>query len=234
MEEKMKTRMEYIKELRKKFLIVLIPSVFIFVLLFLNSQTIITNLMNYYNISSVSLSPSESISVSMNLALAGSLLFFVPFIIIQLVNFSKDIIPKKAYRGIYMKGMFGFVLATTGFIFGITYLGGIVIDGLMLYNIGTPLWSISSVLKTTFLFGLGIATSLQMIWFIPVLNSTDIINKNSLKKARPFIIVGLIIASALITPPDVLSQMIMFVPLYGSFETGLLFSRNKSEQEVTK
>ena len=46
-----------------------------------------------------------------------------------------------------------------------------------------------------------------------------------LVKARPFIIVGAFVLAAIFTPPDVLSQLLLAIPLVVLFEVGLLCVR---------
>ncbi|QLK88015.1 Sec-independent protein translocase subunit TatC [Arsenophonus endosymbiont of Aphis craccivora] len=54
---------------------------------------------------------------------------------------------------------------------------------------------------------------------------TGVITPNSLKRKRPYIIVGAFIVGMFLTPPDVFSQTILAVTMYLLFELGLLLSR---------
>lgn len=209
---------------------VVIPSIIIFVVVFTQIGGLLSTLLNYYNIPVVSLSPSESIEAMMNLSLAAALLFFIPAFVYQMFSFSKELIPQKTYKGVLMRSLFGFVLTFGGFFVGITYFGKLVLNGLMTYNIGVPMWSLATVLKLTCLLGVGLAISMQMTWFIPVITKSELIKKKDIKKLRPFLIVGIMIISALVTPPDVYSMFLMMIPLYGSFEVGLLFSKRTQEE----
>jgi sec-independent protein translocase protein TatC len=47
----------------------------------------------------------------------------------------------------------------------------------------------------------------------------------SLKKSRPYIIVGAFVVSAVVTPPDALSQILLAVPMCLLFEVGLIAAR---------
>lgn len=47
---------------------------------------------------------------------------------------------------------------------------------------------------------------------------------------RPYIIVGAFIVGMLLTPPDVLSQVLLALPMWGLFEVGLLFAKRLSKQ----
>jgi sec-independent protein translocase protein TatC len=42
---------------------------------------------------------------------------------------------------------------------------------------------------------------------------------------RPYVIVGAFVISAFLTPPDVISQTLLAVPMWLLFELGLIFAR---------
>lgn len=76
------------------------------------------------------------------------------------------------------------------------------------------------VLKLFFAFGLAfeipIATVL-LVW-------TGATNVENLRKKRPYIIVGCFVVGMLLTPPDVISQLLLALPMWVLFEAGILFS----------
>ncbi len=86
------------------------------------------------------------------------------------------------------------------------------------------------VLKLFFAFGLAfeipIATIL-LVW-------TGATSVESLKKKRPYIIVGCFVMGMLLTPPDVISQILLAIPMWLLYEFGILFSqiieRRKKQQ----
>ena len=66
-----------------------------------------------------------------------------------------------------------------------------------------------------------------------VLVKFDITTPQQLAKKRPFVIVGAFIVGMLLTPPDVVSQILLAIPVWLLFELGLLLSRvmvNSSEE----
>lgn len=77
------------------------------------------------------------------------------------------------------------------------------------------------VLKLFFAFGLAfevpIAT-LLLIW-------TGVSSRESLLQKRPYVIVGAFVIGMLLTPPDVISQTLLAVPIWLLFELGLLVAR---------
>jgi len=46
-----------------------------------------------------------------------------------------------------------------------------------------------------------------------------------LKQARPYVIVGAFIVAAIFTPPDVLSQLLLAIPLCVLYELGIFLAR---------
>lgn len=66
-----------------------------------------------------------------------------------------------------------------------------------------------------FIFEIPIATVL-LVW-------SGITSVEALRKKRPYVIVGCFVVGALLSPPDVLSQTLMALPMWLLFEAGLLF-----------
>ena len=52
-----------------------------------------------------------------------------------------------------------------------------------------------------------------------------VVSLEKLKSMRPYVIVGAFIIGAIFTPPDVISQCLLAIPLWLLFELGLLLAR---------
>ena len=82
------------------------------------------------------------------------------------------------------------------------------------------------VLKLFFAFGIAfeipIATVL-LVW-------TGAASVESLTSKRPYIVVGCFVVGMLLTPPDVISQILLAFPMWVLFEIGILFSRTLERQ----
>ncbi|MGH8689292.1 MAG: twin-arginine translocase subunit TatC, partial [Burkholderiales bacterium] len=52
-----------------------------------------------------------------------------------------------------------------------------------------------------------------------------VVSVDKLKDARPYVVVGAFIVAAVITPPDVLSQLMLAIPMCLLYEAGLFFAR---------
>lgn len=77
------------------------------------------------------------------------------------------------------------------------------------------------ILKIFFAFG--IAFEIPIATFLMVL--TGITTVKSLGEKRPYIFLGCFVVGMLVTPPDVISQTVLALPMYLLFEIGVLFSR---------
>lgn len=77
------------------------------------------------------------------------------------------------------------------------------------------------VLKLFFAFGIAFEipiAAILMIW-------AGITTADNLAKKRPYIIVGCFIFGMLLTPPDIISQSLLAVPMWILFEFGVFFGR---------
>lgn len=80
---------------------------------------------------------------------------------------------------------------------------------------------LSFVLSTFMAFGL----TFQVPVIVIVLVRVGIVRIETLREWRPYVIVGAFVLGAIFTPPDVLSQIMLAVPLWLLFELGLLLAR---------
>jgi sec-independent protein translocase protein TatC len=60
---------------------------------------------------------------------------------------------------------------------------------------------------------------------VVVLVRMSIVPLAKLKEIRPYVIVGAFVISAVVTPPDVLSQLLLAIPMCLLYELGLLIAR---------
>lgn len=87
------------------------------------------------------------------------------------------------------------------------------------------------VLKLFFAFGLAFEIPIAVVISI----WAGITTPEGLIKKRPYIIVGCFVFAMLLTPPDVISQALLAVPMWALFEVGVFFGRliqrEKTEQD---
>ncbi len=91
------------------------------------------------------------------------------------------------------------------------------------------------VLKIFIAFG--VAFEVPIITFVLV--KLGITSAQQLAAKRPYVIVGAFVIGMLLTPPDVISQFLLAIPVWLLFELGLVFSRvminnNKSDETAVQ
>ncbi|SDJ18127.1 twin-arginine translocase subunit TatC [Billgrantia gudaonensis] len=77
------------------------------------------------------------------------------------------------------------------------------------------------VLKLFFAFG--VAFEIPIATFLLIVSGATTVE--SLSKKRPYIVLGCFVVGMLLTPPDVISQSLLAIPMYLLYEIGLLFGR---------
>ncbi len=73
----------------------------------------------------------------------------------------------------------------------------------------------------TLFFAFGVAFEIPVATFLLIW--VGIVEVDTLRKSRPYVIVGCFIVGMILTPPDVFSQTLLAVPMWLLFEVGLLF-----------
>jgi sec-independent protein translocase protein TatC len=90
---------------------------------------------------------------------------------------------------------------------------------------------------TTFIFGFGVAFQLPVL--LMLLERAGIVTRQQLKDGRRYAIVGAFVIAAVLTPPDVVSQLLLALPLCLLYELALIAiwftqrRREKAEQAET-
>jgi len=76
---------------------------------------------------------------------------------------------------------------------------------------------------TRFIFGFGAAFLLPIL--LMILERAGLVTREQLAKSRRYAIVGAAAVAAVLTPPDVVSMLLLLVPLYGLYEFAILAIR---------
>ena len=101
-------------------------------------------------------------------------------------------------------------------------------------NIATDISSyLDFVLKLFFAFGVAFEIPIVII----LLCWTGFTTPESLRTKRPYVVVGAFVIGMLLTPPDIISQTLLAVPMLLLFEVGVLISAiysKKSDEDHAK
>lgn len=86
------------------------------------------------------------------------------------------------------------------------------------------------VLKLFFAFGLAFQVPIATVLVI----KTKLMTAEQLSTKRPYIIVGCFVFGMLLTPPDMISQSLLAIPMWFLFELGLIFGKLSAKNSNTE
>ncbi len=85
------------------------------------------------------------------------------------------------------------------------------------------------VLRMFFAFGVAFEVPVAVVLLVV----TGIVSIDKLKSNRGYVLIGVFIIAALVTPPDAVSQCVMAIPMYALYEGGILMARILSRSRPT-
>lgn len=85
---------------------------------------------------------------------------------------------------------------------------------------------ISFVLMLSLAFGIAFETPI-VVYFLAM---TGIVSTVAMRKARRYVVLGMVVGAAILTPPDVISQLLLAGPMYLLFEVGLILARIREKK----
>jgi sec-independent protein translocase protein TatC len=90
--------------------------------------------------------------------------------------------------------------------------------------------SLDISLKFIMAFGL----CFQLPVLLTLMGKAGLVNAEGLGRVRKYAMVGILVLAALVTPPDVTTQLILFTVVYGLYEVSIFLVRRVDRQRVAK
>lgn len=176
----------------------------------------------------------EAFLLHIKVCLIGGLIAAFPYVLYELWKFVRPGLYKtevKATRGVV--GISS-VLFLMGVAFGYFILSPFAINFLVGYqlpmvNEGSAIIKASSFINYMIMFTLpaGIIFELPIIVFY--LSRMGIVTPEGMRKYRRHSIIGILLLSAMITPPDVMTQVIVSIPVYILYEFSINISARQAK-----
>lgn len=173
-------------------------------------------------------SPFEYMNLSFNCGVVVGVIVTLPLIISQLVNFFKPALTKSEYRTFKNVIPLSFILFLTGFAVGfimMKYVGVLSYNTSLKLGVGNYLNIsnlLSIVLVTSALMGLAFQFPIVFIFLIRF----KVISYKFVQGKRLFAYIGALVFSSLMPPTDILSLILLTIPLVILYECVLLFTKN--------
>lgn len=179
---------------------------------------------------------SGQFSVFFNVVLIGGFIIAFPFVFHQFWKFVKPALTKKELRS--TRGVIFWVslLFFMGVLFGYFVIAPYTVSFFANFQLDTNIenrWTITSYLDTLIplILGTGLAFQLPLVMYF--LTKISVVSSSFLKKYRKHAIVIMLVVAGIITPPDVLSQIIVTLPLILLYEVSIVLAKKveKAERE---
>ena len=205
---------------------ILLPVCFFFSPRILN--LLIKILIGNQNITLNYFAPMEVFILQIKLALLSALVICFPYIAKQLWNFILPALYEK--EKLFIKSIV--IISSLLFALGVTFCVFVIFP--LIINFGMSfagsnvqaVFGISNIINLALWMGFTFGIMFQVPLVVYMLIKWGIISYDAVSSKRPYVVVILLILAALLTPPDIISQMFLFLPTYILFELGLIFSRN--------
>lgn len=175
----------------------------------------------------VFIAPQEAFITNVKIALLGGFYFASPYVLYQVWQFIAAGLRKKEKRFSSLYIFFSFIFFILGSSFGYCIIVPIGIRFLLSFGSShvIPMISvgryISFVGLLTLVFGLIFQVPLIML----LLSKIGIVTPQSLSRNRKYAILIIFIAAAILTPPDVVTQCLMAIPLVILYELSIVLSK---------
>jgi sec-independent protein translocase protein TatC len=240
-----------LEELRKR-LIIITVLVFMFAIVSFSFSDFVRNILlmpanlayagldsNGLDMQLIFLTPSEALLANIRLAFITSATVTLPIILYQLVALVMAVVGRPRMAA-FLLTLVMYIL----FVLGVSFAYFVVLPYALNFFIGfsgadlVPNFSIARYISftTSFIFSFGLVFQLPVVfWF---LGSIGLVNTTFLRRNRKFALLIIVIASAILTPPDIFSQVLMSIPLMILYELGIfmvyLANRKKKKLEAAE
>jgi len=188
------------------------------------------------------ITPTEPFFTAMKVSFMASIFISMPVILHQLWLFIAPGLKVKEKKITFMFVSFGTFFFLMGGVF--CYFLVLPLGLKFLLNFGVQYWKMqvtiafyfSFVVKLMLAFAFAFQTPLLMV----LLTKFGVVNTVKMRLYRKWAFLGAFAISAVLTPPDVITQILLAIPLYGLYEFGSVVSRwfedpaerEKAEQEI--
>ena len=170
---------------------------------------------------------SEALTTKLKVSIVTGVVIAFPVIIWQVWSFIRPALYPKEQRSFRVFFFFALVLFLVGIVFCYAAVFFLAIDFFMVSGEGlaTPMLSLDKYINFLFGFLLPFGVAFMLPVFIYITTRVGLTTPEMLVSKRKYVILAIFIFAAILTPPDVVSQVLLGVPMLLLYEVGILVSR---------
>jgi sec-independent protein translocase protein TatC len=186
------------------------------------------------NISLINFNLSGQFMTHMTISMVAGLILAIPYIFWQIWQFIKPALYEKerlyARKAVFIMS----ALFLLGILFAYYFLVPWTLNFLGTYQVSTMVdnkIALSSYVSTVVSVVLSVGLVFELPVVIYVLAKVGLITPEFLVRNRKYAFIIVLILAAIITPPDVFSQIIVTIPLWALYEAGILVAKRVTPRE---
>ncbi|MBN2637745.1 MAG: twin-arginine translocase subunit TatC [Bacteroidales bacterium] len=189
------------------------------------------------NLKIINIKMSGQFLTHMYISMVAGVILSFPYILWEIWRFVRPAMLQNEKR--YSRGglLFSTLLFLIGVVFSYFMIVPITVNFLGTYSVSQNVVnqiSLSSYISTvvSLTFAVGLVFELPILVYF--LTSVGVLTPDFLKKNRKYMVIILLVVSAIITPPDVFSQMMVFIPLEALYEISILISKRVYKRQLKR
>lgn len=222
------TLLEHLDELRKRLTIIALVNIVAALLLFGQADRVMTYLLDVNpGLELVYITPSELLVVYIQISFIIALIICSPITIYQIWAFIEKGLYKREKAYVLITLFFGAILFVVGVLF--CYL--LVLPTTLEFFIRIAIDDVASMVSigsymsfvNMMLLAFGVVFEIPVLVFL--LTKLGVMSSQFLKKNRGLLIVLIFIVAAFVTPPDVISQLMLGVPMVLLMELSIIICK---------
>ena len=176
---------------------------------------------------------SEALVTKFKVAIVAAIILASPVIIWQVWSFIKPALypkEKKTFRGLFLVALLLFLL---GVAFCYLAVYTLAVDFFLVAgdNLATPMLSIDKYVSFRFGFIVPFGVAFQLPVALYLTTRMGLTDYKMLASKRKFVILGIFVLAAVLTPPDVVSQVALGLPMILLYEVGIQACRLTKAKE---
>ncbi len=235
--EKNLTIVGHLDELRKRLIYSSIVLLVAVTIAYNFSEIIVKHIVDIAgNINFVFIAPAELLMSYIKIAVIGGFVLAGPFLLLQIWLFVSPGLTKSEKNTITVSLFIGGIF----FIVGVAFAYVVILPIMLQFFMGFKIEQIeemisfsnylSFVINTLLSFGIIFELPIVMV----ILTKFHIIKVDFIKKNRKYAILVIFIAAAILTPPEVITQILLAGPMILLFEMGVVFSSLVEKKDKKK
>ncbi|HSR03689.1 MAG TPA: twin-arginine translocase subunit TatC [Proteiniclasticum sp.] len=222
------TLVEHLTELRNRIVYMAVALVAAILVSYNFAEILVKDMIGIVpDINFVFIAPAELLLSYIKIAVIIGLVVSAPFLITQIWLFVSPGLEKKERRTIVFSLMFGGVFFIIGAVFAYIIVLPLMIQFFMSFQMEgiDEMISFASYLSLVMNTVLSFGLIFEMPSIMVILTRLGVVRSKFLRQNRKYIILIIFVLAAVLTPPDVISQTLLALPMILLFELGIFLSR---------